>query len=96
MTHRIVKQLMTDYPEMRVGSKLLEAHIWEVQAEELGITTIEEFLENYKNGNLSYSGGIRAAACTVRQKHPELKPTTVDTEGIREQYANQHNDYIND
>jgi hypothetical protein len=72
-----VKELVAHYlisvPELRDDRMLLLSFIWQDQAEILGITTLDGFIEAMALGDLLNAETIRRCARKLQAEHPELQ-----------------------
>jgi hypothetical protein len=72
-----VKQLLTEYPILRESRRYIQARLWQEQALEQGLESVDDFLRAYANGDIANAESIRRSAAKLQAEKPELKPSKI-------------------
>lgn len=70
-----VEALLTEYPIYRESRRYIQARIWQEQAYEMELNSVEDFLKAYANGDLANAESIRRSAAKIQESNPSLRAT---------------------
>lgn len=72
-TKELVLLILQNYEEAREKKNHLQTLVWEYEAAENNVTTLDGFFMAYEQGLMSNAETIRRQACKFQEENPELR-----------------------